>query len=134
MTTIKKAKKVYKKMTDENGKYIKDEKGKFIYETDAYGHKVYDVEETEYRIDPDFIPQTADEICLEYIDAFCEADKDRKVWWDEIREEFEEEKDNGEKVKRYRSYPEIVKAFIAKYYPNLAPKKKQPIIGGNRKK
>lgn len=51
------------KVLDEQGNPIKDEKGKFVKE----------IVSKEYRIDADFVPSAIEDICIEFIDNYVEA-------------------------------------------------------------
>lgn len=73
------------KVRDENGAFVKDDNGKYVWEE----------VEKKYRIDADFKPKAIDEICAEFIDNYIEAN-DEGEWFVEQLEKTETYK-KGEK-------------------------------------
>ena len=84
--------------------------------------------ETKYRIDAEFVPSKANEICSEFIKNYCISKGKESIQWyiDKLEEEKEtvnEKTNTTEKVKLTAF--EIRKAFIEKYFPTLLKKEKK---------
>jgi len=97
------------KVRDENGAFVKDDKGKFVWEE----------VEKKYRIDADFKPKAIDEICAEFIDNYIEA-HDEGEWFVELLEKGETFK-KGEKKGQTKeiSFVSIRSAFANKFFPEI---------------
>ena len=101
--TITKTIKKYK--TDSDGNRLKNEKGKCIYET----------EEVTYIIDPSWSPSKKDEVCIEYIENYIDANNEGK-WFYEVLTQ----KDlSGKPIPTER----ICAKFIDKFFPEIKGKK-----------
>lgn len=101
------------KKLDENGKPIKNEKGRFVWE------KV----EKSYRIDAEFVPTSIDEICFEFIDNYVEAHNEGE-WFVDVLEQKEyhkkKDKDNNEIVEEKDiSFVSIRSAFANKFFSDI---------------
>ena len=97
------------KVRDENGAFVKDDKGKYVWEE----------VEKKYRIDADFKPKAIDEICAEFIDNYIEAN-DEGEWFVEQLEKTETYK-KGEKKGQEKeiSFVSIRSAFANKFFPEI---------------
>ena len=85
-----------------------------------YTHKTKGKVKTEYRIDADFIPEKAEQICEEFIINYCEANNHEEWLYNEYTEIIE--KKNGKVGKR--TFLEVRKDFIKKFFSNLTKEKK----------
>lgn len=115
-------KKEYEKvLKDENGNVLKDENGKKLTETVT----------NKYRIDVDFVPEKASDICGEFIDNYCIAKGKEDIEWlinlteKEVEVTIKKGKNKGEKRKQKISDLEIRKEFVNKYFPDLKAKEKE---------
>ena len=105
-------------------KYVKDENGNRIKENGVF--KTQDIE-TEYRIDADFQPKKATEICNEFIVNYCKSKGKEAVKWllDLMKTKIPDTDKNGEIIDRKITNLEIRKAFVKKYFPSLSAKEKE---------
>jgi len=112
-------------------KAVKDEKGELVKDKD--GKIVKKVVETEYRIDSDFIPKTADDICQEFIVNYCIAKgkEDTKWLYDLMNKEETKVIKSGKNKGKEKTYKisalEVRKEFINKYFPNLSAQEKTSV-------
>ena len=97
------------KVRDENGAFVKDDNGKYVWEE----------VEKKYRIDADFKPKAIDEICAEFIDNYIEAN-DEGEWFVKELEKTETYK-KGEKKGQEKeiSFVSIRSAFANKFFPEI---------------
>lgn len=76
------------------------------------------------QTDPSYVPEHIDDICFEYIANFCKAKgADDKAWLKNVGSSmvFSEAKQKETRI----SFIGIRKAFVQKYFPNLAPQAKE---------
>lgn len=110
-----------KTLKDENGKVLKDENGKTLTET----------VKNKYRVDVDFEPEKASEICGEFIDNYCIAKGKEDIEWlinlteKEVEVTIKNGKNKGKVKKQKISDLEIRKEFVNKYFPKLKAKEKE---------
>lgn len=85
--------------------------------TNKYGEEIT----TEYRIDSDFEPKEAKEICIEFIVNYCKAQGKEAVKWlyDLMNTNIVFEKEDGEKDTRKITHLEIRKQFVEKYFAHI---------------
>lgn len=110
------------KRLDENGKPIKNDKNRFVY----------DVVNKEYRIDADFKPTAVEDIILEFIENYCVANGEEK--WLVAQLEAKEntnrkQKDGSTKiVEKDKSFVSIRSDFVNKFFPEIikGDKEKKP--------
>lgn len=97
------------KVRDENGAFVKDDNGKYVWEE----------VEKKYRIDADFKPKAIDEICAEFIDNYVEA-HDEGEWFVSVLEQKETYK-KGEKKGEEKdiSFVTIRSAFANKFFSEI---------------
>lgn len=84
--------------------------------------------ETKYRVDAEFIPKKANDICMEFIVNYCEANNETKWLLEEVNisSYIVERKDKvtGEtytETVKCNNYPfvNLRKDFIGKFFPSL---------------
>lgn len=83
-----------------------------------------EVIETQYRVDADFIPQKADEICQDFIVNYCEKTGEEDWLYRMFTEKIERKDKEGNIKQVERTALEVRKEFIAKFFPSLVVEKK----------
>lgn len=110
-----------KTLKDENGNVLKGENGKTLTETVT----------NKYRVDVDFVPKNANEICDEFMTNYCIAKGKEDIKWLMELSQRENEvtikkgKNKGKTKKQKISSLEIRKEFILKYFDSLKAKEKE---------
>lgn len=83
--------------------------------------------ETTYRIDADFVPQSANEICMEFVENYCVAHNEIEWLLEEVNiTAYAVIRDKGKPTERTEvvkcdNYPfvNLRKDFIAKFFPKI---------------
>lgn len=84
--------------------------------------------ETRYRVDAEFVPTKANEICIEFIENYCISKGNESIQWfiNKLEEEKEIVNADTNKTKKVKlTNFEIRKAFVEKYFPTLMAKEKK---------
>lgn len=71
---------------------------------------------TKYRIDADFEPKKPNEICVEFIINYCEKEDKNADW---LEAQFKEKTTNKSGKEVEKSFYEIRKAFVEKFFPEI---------------
>lgn len=71
---------------------------------------------TKYRIDPEFVPANASEICTEFVEAYCIANNE--VEW--LCDKYKSTTVGKDGKERPYSFISIRTDFCAKFFPELA--------------
>ena len=97
------------KVLDEQGNPIKDEKGKLVWKKVG----------KEYRIDADFVPTAIEDICLDFIDNYIEANNEGE-WVLKVLEQTEVYKKGKKQGKTKEvSFVTLRSAFASKFFPEI---------------
>lgn len=97
------------KVLDVQGNPIKDEKGRFVWET----------KEQVYRIDADFVPTAIEDICIDFIDNYVDKNNQGE-WLVEVLNEKEYYKKGTKKgQEKDISFVSVRSAFAKKFFPEI---------------
>ena len=83
--------------------------------------------EIKYRIDADFVPSASSEICMDFIENYCVANK-KTDWLVEVVQKTKPVKDkDGKDTGKTRDYNfiEIRAEFVDEFFPQIKGKKKK---------
>lgn len=97
------------KRKDENNKFVKDEKGHFIFDTVS----------KEYRIDAEFKPNDVSEIIIDFIKNYCVANNQVDWLIEQLESKETHKKKDGTVKKVDKSFISIRSAFIDKFFPEI---------------
>ena len=93
--------------------------------TKEYKKKDKTVVKTEYRIDIDFVPQSANEICKEFMENYCVSKGKKELeWYINLIGTKKKVAKGNQIIEREISLLEIRKAFIEKFFPSIIKTKK----------
>ena len=97
------------KVLDEAGKPVKDENGKYKWQ----------VVEKSYRVDAEFVPTAIEDICIDFIDNYVEANNQGEWLVNELMKK--ETYKNGSKKGQEKeiSFVTLRSAFAKKFFPAI---------------
>ena len=97
------------KVLDEEGNPIRNEKGRFKWK----------VVEKTYRIDADFVPTAIEDICIDFIDNYVDANNEGEWLVSELEktEVYKKGKKQGEE--KDISFVSLRAAFTKKFFPDI---------------
>lgn len=97
------------KVLDEAGKPVKDENGKFQWKQVS----------KKYRVDADFVPTAVEEICIDFIDNYVEANDEGEWLVSELVKK--ETYKNGDKKGQEKdiSFVTLRSVFTNKFFPEI---------------
>ena len=97
------------KVLDEQGNPIKLDNGKFKWEEVS----------KEYRIDADFVPNAVEDICIDFIDNYVEANNKGEWLVNELmkKETYKKGKKKGEQ--KDISFVTLRSAFVHEFFPAI---------------
>lgn len=107
-------------------KWIEKEYEKIIKDKEGNPTGEKEIVKTKYRIDADFEPAEANEICIEFIANYCIAQGKEEIKWLKglINKKVAYKNKNGEDKERQYSQLEIRKEFIDRHFKKLKAKGK----------
>ena len=97
------------KALDEQGNPIKDEKGKYVW----------NVVEKPYRIDAEFVPTEIDEICIDFIDNYVEANNKGEWLVSELMKKETYKKGDKKGQEKDISFVSLRSAFAHEFFPQI---------------
>lgn len=97
------------KVLDEAGVPVKDENGKFQWKQVS----------KKYRVDADFVPTAVEEICIDFIDNYVEANDEGEWLVSELMKKETYKKGDKKGQEKEISFVTLRSAFAHKFFPEI---------------